>query len=92
MSTTNTVTRFDLKLDVADKAILCRAASLMGTSMAGFVRVAAKEKAQALLNQELQVQLSQRDFVALHAALDHAFEPNPALQRALQAAAQIKRA
>ncbi|MEO8120787.1 MAG: DUF1778 domain-containing protein, partial [Rhodoferax sp.] len=44
-----TTARFDLKLDADDKDILSRAASLMGTTMAGFVRSAAKEKAQALL-------------------------------------------
>ena len=30
--------RFDLKLDADDKDLLSRAASLMGTTMAGFVR------------------------------------------------------
>ena len=84
--------RFDLKLDAADKDILSRAASLMGTTMAGFVRAAAKEKAQALLDQESRVTLSQRDFAAFNTALNGAFIPNPALRRALTAAAKIKRA
>ncbi len=43
--------RFDLKLDAMDKDLLSRAASLMGTTMAGFVRSAAKEKAQSLVDQ-----------------------------------------
>ena len=38
------VARFDLKLDAVDKDLLARAASLMGTTMAGFVRTAAKVK------------------------------------------------
>jgi len=84
--------RFDLKLDADDKEILSRAASLMGTSMAGFVRSAAKEKAQALLEQESRVTLSKRDFVAFNAAISGAFKPDPALQNALAAAAKIKRA
>lgn len=84
--------RFDLKLDAADKDILSRAASLMGTTMAGFVRAAAKEKAQALLDRESRVTLSERDFAAFNAALNGAFTPNPALRRAMTAAAKVKRA
>ena len=87
-----TTARFDLKLDAHDKDILSRAASLMGTTMAGFVRSAAKEKAQALLEQESRVTLSKRDFLAFHAAISGAFKPNPALQNALTAAAKVKRA
>ena len=87
-----TTARFDLKLDAADKDILSRAASLMGTTMAGFVRAAAKEKAQALLDQESRVTLSRRDFVAFNTAINGAFNPNPALQSALTAAAKVKRA
>ncbi len=34
--------RFDLKLDKDDKDLFAQAAALMGTSMAGFVRSAAK--------------------------------------------------
>lgn len=84
--------RFDLKLDAHDKDILSRAASLMGTTMAGFVRSAAKEKAQILLAQESRVTISKRDFLAFNAALNGAFAPNPAMQDALKAASKIKRA
>lgn len=84
--------RFDLKIDLSDKDILARAASLMGTTMAGFVRAAAKEKAQILLDQESRITLSQRDFAAFHAAVTGAFAPNPALQDALNASARVKRA
>ena len=49
------VARFDLKLDAVDKDLLARAASLMGTTMAGFVRTAAKEKAHILLEQSSRV-------------------------------------
>lgn len=87
-----TTARFDLKLDTDDKDLLSRAASLMGTTMAGFVRSAAKEKAQALLEQESRVTLSKRDFLAFHTAIHGAFQPNPALQSALTAAAKVKRA
>ena len=84
--------RFDLKLDAEDKDILSRAASLMGTTMAGFVRSAAKEKAQTLLEQESRVTLSKRDFLAFNAAITGAFAPNPALQGALKVASTVKRA
>jgi uncharacterized protein (DUF1778 family) len=87
-----TVARFDLKLDADDKDLLSRAASLMGTTMAGFVRSAAKEKAQALLEQESRLVLTKRDFLAFSAALNGAFSPNPALQGALVAASKVKRA
>ena len=84
--------RFDLKLDADDKDLLSRAASLMGTTMAGFVRSAAKEKAQTLLAQEARVMLSAQDFLAFNAAIEGAFAPNPALQAALAAASRVKRA
>ena len=84
--------RFDLKLDADDKDLFSRAASLMGTTMAGFVRSAAKEKAQTLMEQESRVTLSKRDFAAFNAAINGAFSPNPALQGALTAASKVKRA
>lgn len=86
------IARFDLKMDAADKDILSRAAALMGTTMAGFVRMAAKEKALALIESESRVTLSQRDFAAFASAINQAFAPNPALQNALQAATRVKRA
>lgn len=86
------IARFDLKMDAADKDILSRAAALMGTTMAGFVRMAAKEKALALIDSESRVTLSQRDFAAFTAALNQTFAPNPAMQNALEAATRVKRA
>ena len=86
------VARFDLKLDADDKDLLSRAASLMGTTMAGFVRIAAKEKAQTLLEQESRVTLSKRDFAEFNSAISGAFTPNQALIGALDAAAKVRRA
>lgn len=89
----NTSARFDLKMDADEKAIVAKGAALMGTTMAGFVRVAAKEKAQALIEREARVTLSSRDFNAFAQALDAAFAPNPALADALsQASVQVRRA
>lgn len=88
-----TTARFDLKMDPDEKAIVARAAALLGTTMAGFVRAAAKEKAQALLEREARVTLSVRDFVAFTDALESAFEPHPALKDALtQARRRVRRA
>lgn len=75
--------RFDLTMDATDKDIVARAAALMGSTMAGFVRAAAKEKALALLDRESRVTLSKRDFAAFSKALDGAFKPNRALKSAL---------
>lgn len=88
-----TAARFDLKMDADEKAIVAKAAALMGTTMAGFVRAAAKEKAQVLLEREARVTLSGRDFSAFARALDSAFAPNPALKSALtQARRKVRRA
>ena len=84
--------RFDLKMDADDKAIVAKAAAL-GTTMAGFVRVAAKEKAQVLLERETRLTLTERDFSAFARALDSAFAPSPALKEALtQARRKVRRA
>jgi len=85
--------RFDLKMDADEKTIVAKAAALMGTTMAGFVRAAAKEKAQALLDREARLTLTARDFRAFALALDSAFAPTPALQEALTEARQkVRRA
>ncbi len=88
-----TAVRFDLKMDADEKAIVAKAAALLGTTMAGFVRVAAKEKAQVLLDREARLTLTERDFTAFTRALDSAFSPNPALKAALtQARRKVRRA
>ncbi|MBP6853434.1 MAG: DUF1778 domain-containing protein [Rhodoferax sp.] len=87
-----TAARFDLKLDSDDKDLLSRAASLMGTTMAGFVRSAAKEKAHALLEQEHRVTLSKRDLQAFATAIQGGFAPNAPLSKALKEAAKVRRA
>ena len=85
--------RFDLKMDPEEKYVVAKAAALMGTTMAGFVRAAAKEKAQVLLERETRLTLSQRNFAAFTRALDSAFSPNPALKDALsQARRKVRRA
>lgn len=85
--------RFDLKMNAEEKRIVAQAAALMGTTMAGFVRAAAKEKAQTLLERESRVTFSQRDFAAFSKALDSAFRPNAVLKQAMvEARRKIRRA
>ncbi len=88
-----TAARFDLKMDADEKDVIAKAAALMGTTMAGFVRAAAKEKALQLLERESRITLSQRDFAAFAAALDTAFKPNAALKKAMaEARKKVRRA
>lgn len=86
------VTPFDLTLNAEEEDLLSRAASLTGTTMADFVRNAAKEKARIFLEQESCVTLSKRDFLAFNEAVNGAFAPNPTLQAALKAAGHVERA
>lgn len=85
-SLVSTAARFDLKMAPEEKAIVAKAAALMGTTMAGFVRAAAKEKAQSLIEQQARLSLSARDFGDFTRALDAAFSPNEKLQEALSLA------
>ncbi|MFN6182664.1 MAG: DUF1778 domain-containing protein [Burkholderiales bacterium] len=84
--------RFDLKMDVAEKEVVSRAAALVGTTMAAFVRAAAKEKARELLDRESRITMSEQDFQAFTKALNGTFTPNAALENALRAARKMKRA
>ncbi|MEB8475824.1 DUF1778 domain-containing protein [Acidithiobacillus ferriphilus] len=86
------VARFDLKMDAEEKEVVSRAAALVGTTMAAFVRTAAKEKARALLDRESRITMSDRDFQAFTMALDGAFTPNAALQNAMDLARKVRRA
>jgi uncharacterized protein (DUF1778 family) len=84
--------RFDLKMDLDEKATLSRAASLLGVTMAAFVRSAAKEKALELIARESRVTMTPKDFEAFAAALNQDFSPNLALQKAIKSSRKIKRA
>jgi len=88
----STAARFDLKMDVDEKDVVSRAAALVGTTMAAFVRAAAKEKARELLDRESRITMSAQDFQEFTMALNGAFTPNTALQNAMSAAREVKRA
>jgi uncharacterized protein (DUF1778 family) len=87
----STTARFDLKMDLEEKAIVARAAALLGTTMAAFVRTAAKEKARELLDRESRITMSSRDFQEFTDALNIPFTPNAALQSAMSLARDVKR-
>lgn len=85
--------RLDLKLSSDDKDLLMQAATIEGMSLAAFVRSAAKKQASEAILRERQLQLSQRDFDAFHAAIHAPFRPAPPLEDALQRArSQVRRA
>jgi len=84
--------RFDLSIAAEEKAVVAHAATLMGTTMAGFIRLAAKEKAREVIERETQVSMSVRDFQDFVAALESPPPANAALKRALLAAREVKRA
>jgi len=84
--------RFDLSIAGEEKAVVAHAAALLGTTMAGFIRLAAKEKAREVIKRETQVSMSVRDFQDFVAALESPPPANAALKRALLAAREVKRA
>ncbi len=88
----STGARFDLKMDVEEKDVVSRAAALLGTTMAAFVRSAAKEKARELLDRESRITMSAQDFHEFTMALNGTFTPNVALQNALNVSRKIRRA
>ena len=85
------IARFDLKMDAEEKNVVSRAAALMGTTMAAFVRTAAQEKARELLDRESRITMTAQDFLTFTMALNSAFTPNAALQNAMNAAREVKR-
>jgi uncharacterized protein (DUF1778 family) len=79
-----------LKMDAEEKAVVSRAAALVGTTMAAFVRTAAKEKARERLDRESRITMSAQDFQAFTMALNGTFTPNVALQNALSVARKVR--
>lgn len=84
--------RLELTLDATEKDTISRAASLVGTTVSAFVRMVVKEKAQALLEQDTRVTMTQKDFARFSNAIQGAFAPNKALKGAIAAAAKVRRA
>ena len=72
-------TRINLRTSPEAKALIERAASLMGTSVSGFMLQNAYEAARRIVADNDTLMLSQRDFEAFVAACENPPPPNPAL-------------
>jgi uncharacterized protein (DUF1778 family) len=84
--------RLDLKLDQSEKDAVSRAAAIVGTTVAAFVRGAVKEKASLVIEREHRVTMSDIDFAAFAQAINRPFKPNTAMGKAIAAASKVKRA
>jgi uncharacterized protein (DUF1778 family) len=73
-------TRINLRTSPEAKALIERAAALMGTSVSGFMLQNAYEAAQRIVADNDTLMLSQRDFEAFVAACENPPPPNPALR------------
>lgn len=84
--------RFEMVMAPADKELLLNAASMMGTTMANFVRMAARERAQQVIEEESRIVMTTRDFKRFANALSQPLAPNPALRKAMQRASKVRSA
>ena len=82
--------RFEMVLNTSDKYAINLAAELAGTTMANFVRSAAKEKARQIIDKETRLSLNEEDFTKFANALSGGFKPNEALKRAMEKAGSIE--
>ena len=82
--------RFEMVLNTSDKYAINLAAELAGTSMANFVRSAAKEKALQIIDKETRISLNEKDFTKFANALSGGFQPNEALKRAMEKAGNLE--
>ncbi len=80
----NESARINLRTSPESKALIERAAALMGTTVSGFMLQNAYEAARRVVADSDTLMLSQRDFEEFVAACENPSEPNEAL-RALMA-------
>ena len=73
--------RINLRTSPEAKALIERAAALMGTTVSGFMLQNAYEAARRVVSDHDTIVLSQRDFEAFIAACENPAEPNEALRR-----------
>lgn len=81
--------RLDLRLNLADKARINRAADLRGVPVSAFVRDAVLREAESVMTAELTVMLSPAESRRFVAALDKRFKPNARLKKAMADAAKL---
>lgn len=82
-STHTESTRINLRASPEAKALIERAAALMGTSVSGFMLQNAYEAARRIVADNDTLMLTQRDFEAFVAACENPLPPNEALRELL---------
>lgn len=82
----NTSARFELRLELQDKARIAGAAILRRMTVSAFVRSAALDAADGVLSVNRAVTLSRSESQRFLTALDSPFRPNARLREAMGAA------
>ena len=84
-ATTHTASgRISLRVSVAAKDVIVRAAASLGTTVSAFMVQSAYEAAQRLVSQQELLALSAADFAAFARALEKPAKPNAALKRLMR--------
>ena len=82
--------RFEMVLNTSDKYAITLASELAGTTMANFVRSAAKEKALQIIDKETRISLNEEDFTKFANALSGGGKPNEVLKKAIEKAGNLE--
>ena len=83
MATTSKMGRIDLRVPVDQKRLIEQAACLSGQTVSGFILNLTLRHAREVVHENAVIELSQRDWDSLLAALDDTeAKPSPALLRA----------
>jgi len=76
--------RTDIRMPVADKGLIKKAADLLGETFSAFVRRSATKEAERILAEHERLLLANRDRDIFCALLDKAPEPTAALRAAMK--------
>lgn len=76
----NESTRINLRASAEAKALIERAATLMGTTVSGFMLQNAYEAARRIVTENNTLLMTERDFDAFTAAIENPPEPKAALR------------
>jgi uncharacterized protein (DUF1778 family) len=77
---TNESTRINLRTSAEAKALIERAAALMGTTVSSFMLQNAYEAARRIVTENNTLLMTERDFDAFTASIENPPEANPALR------------
>lgn len=80
MTTANEPARINLRTSAEAKAMIERAAALMGTTVSSFMLQNAFEAARRIVSETDTLLLTQRDFDAFTASIENPPKPNVALR------------